>query len=174
MTGPDQRDDERDLAGEVARALASGRPRDEAVRRPGAAGWQRVRIAAAVVLILATLLAAWAITSEPTGKDCHEDEGWAYYLLFFTPLVALVSAGAMAIVAGRAIGWDRWRGPFTTGRLLVLAVLLSLVAAFAAGIALEGACIVSNVPYGASTLILPAAIGVAVVLIPAWVRRHLG
>jgi hypothetical protein len=128
-----------------------------------------------VLAVLATLFAGWEIAGTSTGSACREDESWAYVWIAFTPIVAAAAVLVMVVVANRSVGWARWRGRFTTGRLLAFALLVAWVAVYLVVVALEGACVVSNVPYGAATLILPTAIGIATVLVPMWWRlRRVG
>jgi hypothetical protein len=134
--------------------------------QPTAAGWRRVWRAAAVVMVLATLFAAWNVAEEPTGSACREDEGWAYLWILFTPIVAAASVLTMVVMAKRAIGLAGWPAALTTGLLLTIAVFASWVLVFVVVVLLEAACIVANPPYGAATLILPAVIGIATVLVP--------
>jgi len=139
--------------------------------------WREIWAGAAVLLALATLFAVWVVAGEPLGSECREDETWGYFWLLITPILAAASAAVMTGVADHAAHRAGWRVPFGFGWLLIVmtvAVLLSWVMGYVVGVALEGACIIANEPYGAATIVLPVAIGVATVVVPlGWMeRRH--
>ncbi|HEX8026762.1 MAG TPA: hypothetical protein VF484_11220, partial [Candidatus Limnocylindrales bacterium] len=88
-----------------------------------------------------------------------------------TPLVALAAALVLALVADASVNWRAWRGSFGTGRLVGSAVVISWGVGYGLGVALEAACVISNPIWAAETLVLPAVIGVGIVLLAiAWRR----
>jgi uncharacterized PurR-regulated membrane protein YhhQ (DUF165 family) len=150
--------------------------------------WREVWVAAAILLMVATLLAVWAVAAESQLPDCGSED-WAY-LMLFTPILSGASVVAMTLVAAHAVEWDSWWGPFTIGRLLIIAVVLSVVVGPLLLIAVwylwfvvtgvpvgappparTAACVVSNVfNFGIMAIELPVAIGIATVLVPMWWR----